>query len=326
MTTELFIIELFDRVDDHMKEVKKHSQSSLYPSEIVTLALLFSIKGVGGRAFYRWLKRDWLDLFPQLPSRTRLLRLFKTHRHWADLFLEEPTIMGVVDTYGVELIHPIREGRSDKQIGKKGLSNHRWIVGSKLCLLLNQFGLVVDWDCDTANLEEPTIMGVVDTYGVELIHPIREGRSDKQIGKKGLSNHRWIVGSKLCLLLNQFGLVVDWDCDTANVPDNTFHYLIEPFIEKMIVFADSGFHSKDGDPENLKICQKGEWNDRMLVETVLSMLTVVSHFKKMTHRKWDYLKSRIAYYMASFNILTQWFGLPADEDGFVPLSIKDFSL
>ena len=261
MTTELFITELFDRVDDNMKNVKKHSQSSLYPSEIVTLALLFSIKGVGGRAFYRWLKRDWLPLFPNLPSRTRLLRLFKTHRHWADLFLAEPTLIGVVDT-----------------------------------------------------------------YGVELIHPIREGRSDKQIGKKGLSNHRWIVGGKLCLLLNKFGLVIDWDCDTANVHDNTFQYLIKPFINKMIVFGDSGFHSKNGDPENLKICKKGEWNDRMLVETVLSMLTVISHFKKMTHRKWDYFKSRIAYYMASFNILTQWFGLPADEDGFVPLSIKEFSL
>ena len=49
MTTELFITDLFYRVDDRMKEEKKHSQSTLYPSEIVTLALLFSIKGVGGR-------------------------------------------------------------------------------------------------------------------------------------------------------------------------------------------------------------------------------------------------------------------------------------
>ena len=49
MTTELFITDLFYRVDDSMKEEKKHSQSTLYPSEIATLALLFSIKGVGGR-------------------------------------------------------------------------------------------------------------------------------------------------------------------------------------------------------------------------------------------------------------------------------------
>ena len=51
MTTEDFIIELFCRVDDAMKGVPKHSQSNLYLSEIVTLAILFAIKGVGQRAF-----------------------------------------------------------------------------------------------------------------------------------------------------------------------------------------------------------------------------------------------------------------------------------
>ena len=67
----------------------------------------------------------------------------------------------------------------------------------------------------------PTVLGVIDTYGIELIHPMREGRSPQQIGRKGLSNHRWIVGGKLCLLLNQYGLVVGWDCATANVADNS---------------------------------------------------------------------------------------------------------
>ena len=53
MTTEDFIIELFCRIDDQMKEVSKHPQANLYPDEIVTLAILFAIKGVGERAFYR---------------------------------------------------------------------------------------------------------------------------------------------------------------------------------------------------------------------------------------------------------------------------------
>jgi hypothetical protein len=57
-------------------------------------------------------------------------------------------------------------------------------------------------------LGAPTVLGVIDTYGIELIHPMREGRSPQQIGRKGLSNHRWIVGGKLCLLLDQYGLVV----------------------------------------------------------------------------------------------------------------------
>ena len=65
-----------------MLDVGKHSQAALYPSEVVTLALLFALKGVGNRAFYRWLKRDCRHLFPHLPERTRLFRLFNSHRVW----------------------------------------------------------------------------------------------------------------------------------------------------------------------------------------------------------------------------------------------------
>ncbi len=37
MPTEDFIFELFCMIDDQTKDVKKHSQSKLYPSEIVTI-------------------------------------------------------------------------------------------------------------------------------------------------------------------------------------------------------------------------------------------------------------------------------------------------
>jgi hypothetical protein len=81
-----------------------------------------------------------VPLLPQVPERTRLARLFKTHTAWTTRFLAMPTVLGVVDSYGIELIHPMREGRSLAQIGKKGQSNHRWIVGGKLCFILNQGG------------------------------------------------------------------------------------------------------------------------------------------------------------------------------------------
>ena len=164
------------------------------------------------------------------------------------------------------------------------------------------------------------------TYGIELIHPIREGRSPQQIGRKGLSNHRWIVGGKLCLLLNQYGLVVGWDCAPANVPDNTFQWLVRQCEDQMIVLSDTAFHAAEGDPSNLKLCPRGEWEDRMLVETVLSMLTLVCHFKKVMHRGWAYFQARLAFTMAAFNVLVQWQGLRPYASGFVPLSIADFSL
>jgi hypothetical protein len=261
VTTEDFIIELFVRIDDSMKGIDKHRQANLYPSEVVTLGILFSLKGVGNRAFYRWLERDWKPLFPKLPERTRLFRLFKTHRKWSDCFLAEPTVLGVVDS-----------------------------------------------------------------YGIELLHPCRAGRSDKQIGKKGYSNRRWIVGSKVCCLLNQKGLVCSWECAAANVHDTVFHPLIQAFEDQMIVLADHGFYSKQANPKNLKVCQPKTWNVRMLIETMLSMLTTVCHFKHITHRVWEYFKARLAFSLAAFNILVQWHGLTPDPHGFIHLSIAEFSL
>jgi len=261
MSTQDFIIELFCRVDDAMQELPKHNQASLYPSEVVTLALLFAIKGVGNRAFYRWIRRDYLYLFPALPERTRLFRLFANHQDWSARFMAEPTLLGVADTYGIELLHP--------------------------------------W---------------------------RYERSANQVGRKGFSNHKWIVGGKLCMLLNKWGLVVGWDCATANVHDSTFHPMIAQYEEQMVVLADQLFSLKEGNPTNLLICERGKWNTRMMIETVLSMLQTICHIKHMAHRAWAYFEARLAFTMAAFNLLVQWEGLQPDTDGRVHLSIAQFSL
>jgi len=159
-----------------------------------------------------------------------------------------------------------------------------------------------------------------------LIPPIREGRSPQQIGRKGLSNHRWIVGGTLCLLVNQYGLVVGWDCATAHVADNTLQGLIRQVDGRMLVLSDTGFHAAEGDPANLTLCQRGAWQDRLLVETVLSRLTVVGHCKRVMHRVWTYFQARLAFTMAAFNVLVQWHGFEPNASGFVPLSIAEVSL
>src|SRR5215831_5210927 len=140
MITIDFITDLFCQVDEQLHAIPKHPEAHLWPSEVVTVGLLHALKGVGNRPFYRWLTRDYRPLFPRLPERTRLFRLLKTHQDWTQVFLAAPTVLGVIDTYGLELIHPVREGRSPQQIGRKGVSNHRWIVGGKLCLVLNRGG------------------------------------------------------------------------------------------------------------------------------------------------------------------------------------------
>jgi hypothetical protein len=194
------------------------------------------IQVIGANGIYR-------PLFHKLPERTRLFRLFVTHSEWTRRFLVEPSLLSVIDCYGIELIHPVREARSDAQIGKKGLSNKLWIVGGKLCWILN---------------------------------------------------HR--------------GLVVDWDFNTANVHDTSFQPLIQQYVGRTAIFSDCGFHAKEGDPENLKVCKPYTHNERMLVETALSLLTTVCHFKKVFHRTWDQFQARLAFTMATYTLLISWNG------------------
>ena len=72
--------------------------------------------------------------------RTRLQRFLPDYAALALEFLAEPTFFTVMDTYGIELIHPRREGCSKRQIGKKGISNGCWIIGIKLAWLINDEG------------------------------------------------------------------------------------------------------------------------------------------------------------------------------------------
>ncbi len=62
-------------------------------------------------------------------------------------------------------------------------------------------------------------------------------------------------------------------------------------------------HATTGNPANLKICHWGEWYNRMMIEMVLLMLTLVNHFKKVMHRVWEYFQMRLAFTMAAFNVL-----------------------
>jgi hypothetical protein len=94
----------------------------------------------------------------------------------------------------------------------------------------------------------------------------------------------------------------------------------------MMVLSDTAFHAAKGAPSNLKLCPRGAWQDRLRVETVLSMLTIVCHGKKVMHRVWASCHARLAFTMAAFNMLVQWHGLAPNASGFVPLSIAEFRL
>src|SRR5882672_5008758 len=125
-----------------------------------------------------------------------------------------------------------------------------------------------------ALMAQPSVLNVVDSFPIELIFPIREGRSQQQLGGKNKDKGRWSVGIKLCWILNTLGQVVGWDWTTMNCADNTF-LAVENFDEEAIMLTDYGFRCQEGLPDNVKVCKKGTWNDRMVVEISFSMLTVI---------------------------------------------------
>ena len=260
MTTDEIIVRIFCAVDDGLGVVPKERNAKLFPSEVVTIGILFSLKGGRFRAFYRWLKRDWDGLFGGLPERTALQRQLQRYETLADQLLAEPGLLNVMDSFPIELLFPIRAGRSKRQIGTKNRDKGRWAIGLKLCWVLNHAGQVVGW--------------------------------------------HWLP---------------------MNQPDQDFLPLVDLLAADGLVLADLGFRCKAGTPDNLKLCLKGNWNDRMCIETTFSLLTVVCQAKHMFHRTAHHLQARLAYTAAMFNVLLALSRELHPDDPF-RTSIAEFSL
>jgi len=250
------ILHLFCAIADSLgKEDYKHPQGKLYLSEIILIGVLLALKGSSSRRCYRWLVKR--KLFVDLPERSRLQRLLITHHKWCNQFLDNPTFFTVLDSFGIEVIHPIREGRSEQS---------------------------------------------------------------KKISKKGVSNHRWIVGRKLAITVNQRLQVVKMSDDTANVSDTTFdehHALAES-----ISLTDRGFKKKEATPRTFKICPKGRWNERMVIETLFSLWTRICNAKKSFHRSTEGFKAKMAYLVSLSNLVI---GLN-EKLGFPRLSMVQWAL
>ena len=253
MSTEEIIIRLFCIVDDRMGHVNKRSDAHLYASEIVTIGLLFSLKGGKFRSFYGWLSANYGFMFPRLPERSRMQRLLRDYAEFTEDFLKQPSFFTVTDTVGIELIHPRREGRSEQQIGRKGKSNGRWIVGIKL-----------GW------------------------------------------------------LINDEGYVVNWGWDTAEAPDNAFREIATIYDGQTVTLCDFGFREQDMPHLNLKYCEKGRWNERYTIETCFNFVTEIFHAKKLYHRVKEHLVARLGYLAALFNCLLE---ITGGELSFVQFAI-----
>jgi hypothetical protein len=156
--------------------------------------------------------------------------------------------------------------------------------------------------------------------------PIRERRSPRQVGRQGKDKGRWTIGVRLCWQLEVYRRVVERAWAPLNVPDKTFNGLVGCLEGQALVFTERGFRDVNGLPDNLVLCEKGPYNDRMMVETAFSMVTVVCHLKKLARRVDDHIEAHLAYLAVMFNTpLTLFHQLHPTESPF-KRSIADFSL
>src|SRR5258708_6086740 len=218
---------------------KRHPLGKLYLSEIMLCGVLFALKGGSFRRFHPWLrKRNMLNL----PERSRLCRLLIKYRKLCNQFLSSETFFNVIDSFGVEVIHPAREGRSEQS---------------------------------------------------------------KSVSKKGKSNHRWIIGRKINIAINGELEITDFQEDTANVCDNTFdeHYAVK---EEYLYLTDKGYRKQakyGGTPTNFKICTSGSWNERMWIERLFSLWTRICEMKHYFHLTIKGFQAKISYLVVLTNIV-----------------------
>lgn len=252
---EDIIILLYCAISDVLGDKDfKHPQGTLWLSEIVLFGTLHALKGGSFSQFYTWL---WRRDLARLPERSRLGRLLATHHKTCREFLAKSELFGVMDTFGIEIIRPIREGRSAQSTA-------------------------ITW--------------------------------------KGKSGHRWIIGRKICVRINGNAEITDYDDDTANVCDRNFNSMAAN--QDSITLADAGFKDKRGIPAALKICKRGEWNDRMSVETLFSLWDRICHAKRIFVRSVKGFKTRIAYLVTCTNLAAKLNKIL----GFPPCSMVQFAL
>jgi hypothetical protein len=123
-----------------MHTFPKRPRTQLWPSEVATLGVLHALEE-GKQPPRLPLANAGLEPpFADLPERNRLFRLVPAV---PDPPVVDSSVYRSADparrehSHSIEVIYPIREGRSPAQIGRTEKSNHRWIVGRKLCRLVN---------------------------------------------------------------------------------------------------------------------------------------------------------------------------------------------
>ncbi|MFI4928093.1 MAG: hypothetical protein ACHP7E_10455, partial [Burkholderiales bacterium] len=93
---------------------------------------------------------------------------------------------------------------------------------------------------------------------IDYINPLNFPGAEK-LAQPALAAARATV--RLRERLDAHKVAVVYANDNYGAWTSDFQALVARFAGEMIVLTDSGFHAATGDPENMKICRKGEWNE-----------------------------------------------------------------
>jgi Transposase DDE domain len=171
---------LYCNIDDDL-EYPEHEQAKLSVSELVTIGVMFALKGGSFRRFHKWVQGNLMGCFPTLPERSRLQRRLIQYQQLVKDFLAQPSFFCIADSYGVELRHPIREFHTPKtsRIGGKGKSNKRWIHGMKVLVVINDQGEVVSFAIALAGQADKVFNTLLSSYNQQTIILVDLGFRDK---------------------------------------------------------------------------------------------------------------------------------------------------
>jgi hypothetical protein len=169
MPVDDLIIEVYVRVDDFLKQLgplrKRGFSPKLSDAEVITMEIVGEILGFGSdKAIYDYFKHHWMDWFPHLGHRTTFTRqcanLFCIKKQIREYLYEKHTKNDLLlfDGFPIPTCNPKRVRRKNPFYGEASFgycaAKDKKYFGFKGHLLVNQEGLLVDFEMTPANGDE----------------------------------------------------------------------------------------------------------------------------------------------------------------------------
>ncbi len=191
------LINIFCEVDDFCKQLKKefpeyligkgkkNRRSKLSHSEIMTIAIFFHYSGFKNfKCYYlQCVLKNMDNDFKQIPSYTRFIELKQSVAILLYLFLVLKRLSSckgasIIDSFPVKACHVRRASshKTNRTIASKGYSSTGWFYGTKVHLIIDLEGNIIDFHFTKGNIADSN---------TKVISDITKNVFGKLVGDKG---------------------------------------------------------------------------------------------------------------------------------------------